>query len=142
MTPTTARNWKPENILLYAHTASLCLGICLVFWALVPVMVDRILSREAPSTNVMLAGGFLMLIGVTLVASSMLIRWRLRTGIWVAFVLSALLAAVGVVIMTMSEMRLSNTFLCLLSAATCFACWLALDAHAHLTDRRAAAIRG
>lgn len=123
----SAQIWTTEHSLLYAQTSSACLGVGLVLWGFAPLVIERIVSGEAPTGQLLTANSAVVLTGLAFLLAASCMRRR-RWAAWLSFALSAILAAAGIVLTTLTGLHLSSSFVSLLSAATCFASWLAIDA--------------
>ena len=66
------------------------------------------------------------MLGVAFVGMHVLVRRGVLWAVWAAFLLSAMLAAAGLALVTVTGTQLTSSSLLLLSGCTCFATWLAI----------------
>jgi Mn2+/Fe2+ NRAMP family transporter len=138
MTKRVKLDWKPDHSLLLAQTACLCLGTGIVLWGLAPAIVQRLLTGQPPSLATLLPAALALPLGGAFIGMCVLVRRRVRWATWTAFLLSALLAAIGLALTTLAGVRLTSSFVILLSAGTCLATWLALATLAQESSQAAA----
>jgi hypothetical protein len=98
----------------------------MILWGFAPAIVERVVSGRTPSLDTFLVNSLLLALGSAFVGLSVLVRRRVRWALWAAFVLSALLTAAGLALITVKGIRLSSTFLPLISGGAGFAGWLAI----------------
>lgn len=121
-----SRSERNLTYILLTHTACLCLGIGMILWGLAPTLVNWIVSGRVPDLSTFPIKDPLLALGCAFLGLSLLVRRRIRSSLWVTFLLSALLTAGGLALITVNGIRLSSTFLPLVSGGTCFAGWLAI----------------
>ncbi len=120
--------WQPEDSLLFAQVSCLCLGVGMLIWGLAPAIVQRLVTGHAPDWDVFFVDSVVLLLGVAFVGLQALVARAVRWAVWTAFAISAMLAAAGLALTTIVGMRLTSSFLVLLSGWNAFACWLAIGA--------------
>jgi len=130
-------DWEPAHSVLFAHVACLCLGVGMILWGLAPAVVAHLVTRRMPDPDALLVNSLVFMLGVAFLGMHVLVRRGVLWAAWAAFLLSALIAAAGLALLTVTGIRVTSSFLLLLSSCTCFATWLAIATLSHNT--RAAA---
>jgi hypothetical protein len=120
--------WSLEHRLLFGQISCLCFGMGLILWGLAPTLMQRILTNEPPSTFDLAVNLACFLVAVLFIGFHLLIKRRVRWAAWAAFLVSCVIVGAGVTVSFGTGFQLNNSFILFLSAATCFASWLAIEA--------------
>jgi len=120
--------WTLRQRIAFAQTACMCLGLGLLFLAVAPQFIERIITKHAPSTETLLANSAAVLLSTIFLVLSVLIRHERLWAIWMAFLISTLMAGSGIAVVVIGGVHSTSSFVLLLSACTCYGCWRAIDA--------------
>lgn len=119
--------WEPNDSILFAAIACLCLGMAMALWGFAPALVARIVTGEAPPLTDTLLNNVGILLGFAMIGMHALIRQCVRWAIWTAFAISVLLLGSGLALVTLIGFRLESSCLLILAAATAISCWFSLE---------------
>jgi hypothetical protein len=88
-TPDSDKRVREAHVL--AQVSCLMLGLGMLLWGLAPVVIPRLAGRTPPQLEMLALNSFTLLLGVTFLALSLLIRrgttWALHATAWLALVL-------------------------------------------------------
>ncbi len=121
-----AMRWQPSDSVLLAQMSCLFLGLGMIVWGLAPAFIERAITKHAPPILDLLVGSVVVLMGFAFIGLHVLVGRRNRRGVWIAFLVSATLAAIGLALTILAGLHVGSSFLILFSGWTCFATWLAL----------------
>lgn len=114
--------------LTFAHLASLCLGLALVAWSIVPTAIERSVSGNMPPTSTIATGVVALCVGCFYIWLHPRLRSGERWALWCSFggglvILNGVIASVAF----QTAIR-PGLFAIVLASATVVATWLALTA--------------
>lgn len=119
-------DWRPADNILFAHTSCLCLGIGMVIWSAAPLIVQRAVTGMPPSIDALFVNSLVFVLGLAFIGMHVLVRRGVLWAVWTAFLLSAMMAAAGIVLTALTGLQLQNSFMLFLSGWTCLATWLGI----------------
>ncbi len=117
----------PSQRINLSQASCLCLGIALVMWGLAPVILDRVVTRDAPRGQALVVSSFTVLIGFVFIGLQLLIRRRIRWAMWTAFAGSLMLCTLATVLAMAPLAVRPGLFAIVLPGATTVTSWMALN---------------
>ncbi|MFN0136115.1 MAG: hypothetical protein ACKVS9_08375 [Phycisphaerae bacterium] len=120
-------HWTLKQRIDFAHTTTLCLGMGLLFLALAPLFITRVVADLEPDRSAWVANLAAMLLAATFLTLSVLIRHRRRWAVWTAFLVSTLMVACGIAVHVILGVHSGSSFVLVLSGLTCYGSWRAID---------------
>ena len=121
------RRWSLKQRIDFAHATTVCLGLGLLLLSLAPLLINRMIADVQPDLGDWVTKSATMLLAVTFLTLSVLIRNRWTWAVWTAFIVSTLMVASGIAVNVILGAHSGSAFVLVLSAATCFGSWRAIE---------------